>query len=885
MKHLSAFWLVVLASAPLHAGSTLKEARQALLRGNYAEACEDYEELLKNPKTRVAAALGISKAFQSQGEYDKSLQVVETALKDQTKNVELLARRAEVLYLRGRWDDAEKSAQETLGLAEENFTARWVLGQIYRDRGDIDKADEEFRWFVKTYTQRANNDMEITDPDTLHLIGLAGCERARLHSLTDQFEFILSDIWGEAVKRDKNYWWAEFESGQLFQEKYNKAAANRAFDRALTLNPRAAEALAAKGHAALQRFETKDAELYAEQALKINPRLTVALRLRADMHLFAGDFKNALADLETARSVNPREEQTLGRIAACYFLQQKDDAFQALVKQVTRQNPRAAIFYTELAQRLEERRRYLDAEKFFKLAMDLQPKLPWAQNELGLLYMRLGKEDIARKTLEKAFEIDGFNIQVSNTLKVLDHLDKYQTLNTKHFRLRYDSKNDKVLANFMAAYLEDIYDELAGKFDYRPQDPILIEVFNKHEMFSGRVVAMPDLHTIGACTGRMIAMVSPRDKSKVISKPFNWVRVIRHELVHVFNLEQTKFQIPHWFTEGLAVSYEGQGTPPRWRYLLAEKMQENDLLNLDTILLGFIRPRTPDQWQQAYLQSQLYVEYLTKTQGDKAIGKLLAAYAAGLDTDRALEKTFNVTKAEFEKGYRAFLEERVQKGPKQAAQKPRALKALKEDQAKNPDDPDLAAQLADRYYSLGNKKEARKLADQALKAKALHPLASYVKARLLNDGGDPDLAYELLEKATGDDCMEIKTLRLLGRLQFENKKFTAAAATFERCRKLDPLDPSWLPELARIYTQAEDNDKLMGVLKDAAELDYDDLPMRRKLAKLAKTKGDFATAEKYSRQGIEIDVLDRDCQDVLLWALTAQNKDAEVKTLRKLLDD
>src|SRR5262245_29690573 len=254
-------------------------------------------------------------------------------------------------------------------------------------------------------------------------------------------------------------------------------------------------------------------------------------------------------------------------------------------------------------------------------------------------------------------------------------------------------------------------------------------------MFSGRVVAVPDLHTICACTGDLVAMVSPHDTSKVW-RLFNCNRVIRHELVHVFNLEQTKFQIPHWFTEGLAVSYEGLGTPPRWRYLLAEKMQENDLLNLDNILLGFIRPRSPDQWNQAYLQSQLYVEYLTKTQGDKAIGRLLAAYEQGLDTDQALEKTFKITKAEFEKGYRAFLAERVQKGPKQVAQKQMATKALQEAQAKNSDNPDLAAQLADRYYGLGKKKDARQLADQALKLKSLHPLASYVKARLLSDGGE-----------------------------------------------------------------------------------------------------------------------------------------------------
>ncbi len=78
---------------------------------------------------------------------------------------------------------------------------------------------------------------------------------------------------------------------------------------------------------------------------------------------------------------------------------------------------------------------------------------------------------------------------------------------------------------------------------------------------------------------------------------------------------------------------------------------------------------------------------------------------------------------------------------------------------------------------------------------------------------------------------------------------------------------------------------MIGVLKDAADLDPDDLPMRRKLAKLAKNKGDLATAEKYARQGLEIDVLDRECQEVLIESLTGQHKDAEAVALRKLLTD
>src|SRR5262249_27536131 len=158
--------------------------------------------------------------------------------------------------------------------------------------------------------------------------------------------------------------------------------------------------------------------------------------------------------------------------------------------------------------------------------------------------MRLGKEDEAKQLLDTAFNADRFNIRVANSRKVLKHLEGYRTLKTEHFLLRYDPKTDEPLTRYMAVYLEDYYKQLVAQFGYQPSGPILIEVFNNHEMFSGRTVALPDLHTIGACTGKVIAMVSPRGQG--IRRKFNWGRVVRHELVHIFNLEQTGYQVPHW---------------------------------------------------------------------------------------------------------------------------------------------------------------------------------------------------------------------------------------------------------------------------------------------------------------------------------------------------
>src|SRR5205807_4959024 len=160
----------------------------------------------------------------------------------------------------------------------------------------------------------------------------------------------LNEVWTEAIKQDKDFWPAEYESGRLLQEKYNKAGAEKSFTKTLTINPRAAEVYAQRGIAALLRLDIKDADEGAQKALAINPRLTGALRLRADLHLFAGDVGEALKVLAQARAVNPREEATLARIAACLHMERKPAALADLIKEVEGYNTKPAVFYHELAE-------------------------------------------------------------------------------------------------------------------------------------------------------------------------------------------------------------------------------------------------------------------------------------------------------------------------------------------------------------------------------------------------------------------------------------------------------------------------------------------------------------------------------------------------------
>src|SRR5207237_3562594 len=129
-----------------------------------------------------------------------------------------------------------------------------------------------------------------------------------------------------------------------------------------------------------QKFETKDAEQFAERALKINPNLPQALRLRADIYLLVGDIRAATQQLDRARGINPREESTLGRSAACLYLLRDQRRLERLEQEWQEHEPKPGLFYYELAERLEERRQFEVAEKYYKKAIVVRPLMRWSRN-------------------------------------------------------------------------------------------------------------------------------------------------------------------------------------------------------------------------------------------------------------------------------------------------------------------------------------------------------------------------------------------------------------------------------------------------------------------------------------------------------------------------
>ncbi len=857
------------------AGS-LAAAQRMLAEGKHAEAEEAFRALAgEHP---LASAVGIARAQEATGQRDKAVATLTEAAKKDATAAALPAELARLALDRGDYEAAESFTSAALKLDADYVRARWVRGELCAATGKLDEANADNEWLVNYY-----NAHDVEDADILQAIGLGAAQFARWNRLSDQFGFLVNEFYPDLVESHPECWQARYETGRLFAEKYNEADAAKEFKAALVLNPNAACVHAAIGQLSLEQFELTAAQNACEQALAIDPGLLAAYHLKADIHLANFEPRQAAGVLRDALKLHPTSEETLGRLAAAYLAtdgtasRQPDSRFGKLRADVDARNPHAGRFYLALADALDRLRRWPASADFYREAMARMPQLVDPPGRLGMMLMRLGEEDEARRVLDASFEADPFNVRVNNTLKVLEVLDGYQTLETEHFRIRYDAEQDKILAGYMGEWLEHVYPQLVQQMGFEPPEKSLFEVFNHarntdgHGWFSARMVGLPRIHPIGACAGKIVALKSPTEGDQ----RFNWARVLKHEFVHVINLQQTDFNIPHWFTEALAVLNEGYPRPAEWNELLVAESAKGKLFNLDTINLGFIRPHSSDEWTLAYCQAELYAEYMLERFGPDAVAKMLTAYRDNLTTPEALKRSFAVNQADFEQGYQKFVQKIIDGLPPSAKSDAPSLVELQKSLAANPKDPKLLAQIAQAQLNRRSYPEARRSADAALAIDPREQLAHYVRARLHLLVGENKEALARLEKFLNRDEPQENLLALLAGLKLRAEDYDAAADLYELGARHDPGGTRWLKALAAVYLKSNHVEKLRPVLIQLAAADPDDLPLRKKLAQLAVAREDWPSADRWTAEALHIQVMDGDVHAWRGAALAGQNNSAD----------
>lgn len=901
------FVAILASSGSADVAEDLKSAREHLQHGRYTQAIEACTRLVDAAKDtdRIEPVISLSQALIETGDYDEAEKRLAAAVDQLPDEPRLRAHLAALHLFRGRYDDALKHADAALMKEGEQLLARLVRARVKIETGKLESAAEDFRWFVPYYNRRQPKDAE-----SLLNIAEGAAEYARARGVGQVFSFIVNDLTPDAIKVDANAWEAYVISGSLLLEKYNNGQAQQEFKRGLEINPNSADLLVGMARAELDERNPEEAKKYAEKALAINARHIDALLLLADLELGAENPAGALPHINRALEVNPNLQRSLARKAGCDLLingipdgepslavltsPSKAPAaianrdYVAILKPLIERNPAPGQFLTDLGTVLEQARRYDAATTCYARAINVAPQLSAPRTSLGLLQMRTGDLASARKILDDAFKADRFHVRVSNMRKVLDVLERYETLSTDHFILRFDAA-DKVFASYLAEELESLYAPLTKDFDYEPSDRTAFEIFSAakgesgHSWFSARMTGMPWIQTIGASTGMIVALSSPTSR-----EPYNWARVVKHEFSHVLTLQRTNFNIPHWFTEALAVRTEGNVFPDQWRRSLLNRRENGKLFTLETVNNGFQRPKNGDDWAHAYCMSRLYARYMEEKYGAESLFKLVAAYQKGLKTPAAVREVFGVSLAEFEKGFVPFLDRVVEEINQGKAPRSLSLEVATAQLKEKPDDLDRQAAVAwailnDAPQSKAS--DAKDIAEKILEQSPKHPLALTVLARLNLRDRKERSAREKLELAFDPASPHPAVVSILGRMAFDDKDYETSAKVFSAGLERYPRELGFTFLLAVSLLRLEQTERLPDLFQRVAERDIDDLTSRNWLLQHAIDEENWNDAIRWGRESMQVEVRDAATHRKLgLAYLKSGNKERAKRHLQTVLD-
>lgn len=582
--------------------------------------------------TDVRAAVVRSQAHRALGEWEAALRAT-----DGRGESPALLERSRVLAEIGRLAEARAAAEAAVEADPASLPARLQAGRLAEDAADWIAARTAYGWFVRPEDDlllawRREGEKRFERSTDVVALATAIDRWATLEGRYPGNPELNRTILGMFVRAydviDRGDPEAHVAAARYLFDHDDPDAALRELRQALAINPRHRDAHELAGELMLLgfNFDGTDEAIAALQAIQPDCPRAELLKARA----YLRQRRPGLAEEVLARRLRRRPDDavSLGLLAAVHALRLEDDAAERLLRRADEIAPGDARALFEVAEQLAAMRQYPRAEAMYLRAIERAPWWTAPRNALGLLYTQWGDDDRARATLDEAHRRDPFNLRTVNYLRLLDRLAGMARLRSERFEVRFDAARDPILGEMMLEYLESIHSQITTLFQHEPGVRTLVEVFPTHAQFSVRTTGTPWIGTVGASTGRVIALVAPRDGADT-QGTYNWAQVLRHEYAHTVTLSATENRIPHWLTEGLAVYAEG--APLRWEWipLLYEATTRHRLFDPEGLTWGFVRPRRPSDRPLAYAQSFWMCQYLIETYGREAMLRLLQSFRDG----------------------------------------------------------------------------------------------------------------------------------------------------------------------------------------------------------------------------------------------------------------
>jgi len=802
----------------------LDDAEEKLIQGSYAAAEKSYQDAMKAAPDSAEARFGLARVLEETGRYEEAEARLTEALKAKEDFVPARRLLARVLLRRGRWEEA-RAAVDALAQAGD-LPARSLRAEALHALGRHADAESDDRFIERTASQRV-----IKDPGELTALGLAYHRLGRYRDA--------SEVLNETADRDPEHYEALIRLGALYLDAYDDEHMDRPILEVLRLNASQPEANLLRARARLFRSQSGDALEALGEALKANPNLEEALVVRATLALEDQDWAKAAGMLETALRTNPSSKPARAVLAGLQLLTRKADEGRAGLEAILKEDPVWGEGWRIVGDILADQRRYEEARNLLKKAVELDRRNWKAWNSLGRTLFNLGEDEEGTKALKTAR--DGERLLYKwreNMLVLAGRFSEFISRDHGRFRIRLHVEDNPILRSPLEQLLEDAWSTYTRKYGFRPDGPIVIEVFPAQEDFAVRTVGFEGIvGVLGACFGKLVTMNSPKAFQK--AGGFHWPSTAWHEIAHVFTLQLSRGRVPRWLTEGISV-YEETVKDPAWG-----REMELDLLSAwrnGTVLpvrelngafrdsrIGF-----------AYYQSGLLVEHLVGRFGFAKLPELLKAYAEDLGTEESFRRVLGVAPEDVDASFLQAVEERVGGIRAQPSWNRASIERFKAALAANPKDVEAATNLARAWFQRGNVVDAESALARALETAPQHGPALLLRGEMLLQRQKREAAEKLFADAFARGVEDFHVRMRLASLAAQDDKPDVAEEQFRRADAAFPRaggEGCPVLELAALLRKKGDEEGALKLEEQYTRRRGLEAPVLRRLATAAITAG------------------------------------------------
>ena len=412
-----------------------------------------------------------------------------------------------------------------------------------------------------------------------------------------------------------------------------------------------------------------------------------------------------------------------------------------------------------------------------------------------------GGEDEKRKAFASFIE---------DTLGVFS---SFKRVESSHFVILLDEKQDGILTDYLIDALERTYQTMEQQYGFQPLEKIRIEVLpNAKAFYLVTTLSVRDIEVTGAvgiAQFNKLMMLSPR----ALVHGYRWLDAISHEYMHYLIFKLTKNKAPIWFHEGMA-KYE----ETRWRNgpsylssfyqtLLARALSESKLIRFEQMEPSLVHLENPEDVQLAYAEAASAIEFILMKSGYDGLQKVMKQMASmnQKGAGEAIQEVLALPFSEFEENWKRFLSSKGYKEIGGVHGHRYKIKEGKYDEERM-DMEEIKSLVAKNKAHLGDLLKERGRMEAAILEyrRALEESRDSVTimkklSSALTTMARYEEALELLKRAKDISSDHPSIFTALGQTYLKLKSMKEARASFQEAIQINPFDPEAHMGLATAY--------------------------------------------------------------------------------------